>query len=335
MRTSRVCALSSELDVPAMAWLPKFLPQLQRVAYAGGAADKQIPEKMPSFERKTTQTDFSKDAISGQLMGHFEERAGVLHAAIQLQIVFCFLALPNALSSAVHVVVVMILVQHGSDEGKIHYGKLLHFCCFDQPLIEPQPANPKIRNISISAFRKYKYVDGRMAAGFAARPAARRERRFPIRGKVQSFGNLEIDSLRDTEEFFERLRDLLHRAAEIAQEQNIRVDVAHPFRTGVQFSPAEEIIEQRCSVLVRSDLRLVAQAEFGGHLRSARFVPKQYDFRTRMQKRPALNGVALDNADVTLKPLRNGEDRKHLSPYRALEDVSMGRLASPPNPRRT
>jgi hypothetical protein len=120
-----------------MPRLPKFLPQPQYVPHAGSPPNEQIPKKPLRFECQPAEADSSKSSIGSEFVCHFQECVSVSYAAIQAQIVFCFLSLPDTFSSPGHVMVFVILVQDGGDWRKIHNGNLLFSCRLDQPLIEP------------------------------------------------------------------------------------------------------------------------------------------------------------------------------------------------------
>jgi len=175
----------------------------------------------------------------------------------------------------------------------------------DQPVIEPQPPNREIRDGRVKSFRKDERVDSRVVFVLAADFAALLDDAFPLRAKLQLFPHVQIDSLRNHQRPGKCILCPPGRPQKIAHENDVRVDVTHPGKTRSRFRLAEQIAEQRRSVIARRDIRQMPQPKLARYFRRALIIPQKNDFRPRLQSRPALDRVALDDADVPFERLWN------------------------------
>src|SRR5215468_9619551 len=71
--------------------------------------------------------------------------------------------------------------------------------------------------------------------------------------------------------------------------------------------------DENCAEFIFSDIRLVTEFEVFRCLRSAFFVTEQNNLDIRMKQCPALQGVALDHADVPFERLSCGKESQHRS----------------------
>src|SRR5271155_3849702 len=114
-------------------------------------------------------------------MARVEQRESVRCGVIELEIVFRFFALPNPVGAASDMVVIVILVEEGCNAREVDYRVPALFSRLNQPLVEPQTADAKTRNVRICLFGKHENINTRMARWDAAFAAASLKGFLPAR----------------------------------------------------------------------------------------------------------------------------------------------------------
>src|SRR5690349_9628637 len=87
-------------------------------------------------------------------------------------------------------------------------------------------------------------------------------------------------------------------AEKVAGKNDVAIDVTEHGVTRNGLCPSEHVVEEICPELVALDMSFVADAEIAGGLGGALFVAEEDYLDIRMQKRPTLERVALDDVDV-------------------------------------
>ena len=76
--------------------------------------------------------------------------------------------------------------------------------------------------------------------------------------------------------------------------------------------PAKNKIDALCPKFVAFHMRFVAKAKLTGNLGGAVVVAEKNNFNIGMEKRPAFEGVALNDFAVASKRFCGGEQRQHI-----------------------
>lgn len=102
-------------------------------------------------------------------------------------------------------------------------------------------------------------------------------------------------------------------AAKVAHEQDVAIGVTENVARGELLRLVEDAGEVFCAVTVAANFENVADAQFVAYCGGAFFVAKENDFDIGMETFPALQGVALDDGDVSDERLGRGEESQHAS----------------------
>ena len=76
--------------------------------------------------------------------------------------------------------------------------------------------------------------------------------------------------------------------------------------------PAKNKIDALCPEFVAFHMRFVAKAQFARNLDGSGIVAEKNNFNIGMEKRPAFEGVALNDFAVASKRFCGGEQRQHI-----------------------
>ena len=80
---------------------------------------------------------------------------------------------------------------------------------------------------------------------------------------------------------------------------------------GLALHLLEGRVEQGCAELIPCNVRDMSRSKFGCRLFDTVIVAAENNLAVRMEPGPALDGVALDNPDMSLKRLGNREYGQH------------------------
>src|SRR5579864_3199687 len=108
----------------------------------------------------------------------------------------------------------------------------------------------------------------------------------------------------------------LQRRAELRRQQNIAVDITKHVMARDLLRLAKHIIQPFISLFIAFHVRLVPYSQVVCDLSGAGIISKQNHFRVWMQQRPALQGIALDEAAMVTEGLASCKKSQHLSAIR-------------------
>src|SRR5215813_3104 len=148
-------------DLCIAHWRPA---QSEFAAYTMCAMHDHFPNEILCREPLFSKKDASNPAAGLELVRYVRKRVGQTPTAIELEIRFCFLALPNPFRPARNMVVVVVLMNHRCNSAHIHDWQTRNAHCLDQPVIEPQSPDGKVRNVRIHPFLENENVNARRPA---------------------------------------------------------------------------------------------------------------------------------------------------------------------------
>ena len=122
--------------------------------------------------------------------------------------------------------------------------------------------------------------------------------RVPAAPHHQKFGEIGLDGFK--------------RAAKVARINHVAIAVAENVVAGELLCAAKNIVNALCPEFVAFHMRFVAKAKLTGNLGGAVVVAEKNNFNVGMEKRPAFEGVALNDFAVASKRFCGGEQRQHI-----------------------
>src|SRR2546421_3520113 len=111
-------------------------------------------------------------------------------------------------------------------------------------MIEPQPSDREIGDGRVEPLRKSKHVYAVVVFLFAVGFAAPFNAFFPSGIETEFLADVEVYPFRHHQRLWESSLYYLSCAQKVAQENNVRIDVAHPGRTGRRLRLPEHIAQQ-------------------------------------------------------------------------------------------
>jgi hypothetical protein len=240
-------------------------------------------------------------------------RSQVFPAASKLGVAGRFEALENA-GFALHVMVVIVVLVDGEHDGRNVDNRFSRSEGLpDQPVIPASAADGEWGQIGpIETAGKGEVVDPIRGADLSVTGGEVAKFRLP-RGAFVGPGieNIDISALADYEEFLVGGGDSAEGGTEIVKQDNVAIDVANDVVAGQLLGFGEDGMEEDRAEFVALDLRLVAKPKFAGDFRGAFVSAEKNDFVFGVKALPALDGIALDDADVAFKGFRDSEERQH------------------------
>lgn len=179
-------------------------------------------------------------------------------------------------------------------------------------MVKPKPANGKVGNRGVLAFWKNERIDGGVVSLQAGGLCPKLEGVFPSRAEFQRFRNVEIDALRNKKELGKLPPHKVHGADEIIQQDDIGINVGKYRKTCSRFRLVKQIVEERSAEFVRGDVRNMAQAQSLREFSAAFILAEENDLGLRVELSPALDGVALNYADMACEGLGDRKEGKHV-----------------------
>lgn len=292
--------------------MPKSLAQAERIAETGRAPNEQVPGETLYFAEGLAETYFANGTRACEFVGDVEQRIGVLHAAIELKVAVRFLASPDLVSAPGDMVVVVVLVEKRRNPRGVNDRDILQARGFNQPMVKPKAADGKVRNRGVYTLGEDEDVNTGVVFVDTADMGAMLDGFFPIRIESERLGDVQVDTFGDEKRLGELLLHKADGAEETAPEDDIGVHVTErgEMRGGFRF--VEEVAEKGRTEFVGGDVGDMLETQFAGDFCGAFVFAEENDFGAGLEHRPALNGVALDDADVAFEGFRNGKDRQHL-----------------------
>lgn len=104
----------------------------------------------------------------------------------------------------------------------------------------------------------------------------------------------------------------VHGTGEIMQQDDVGIDIAEYRKTSSRFRPVKQIIEERRSEFVRGDVRDMVEVQFPSEFGNTFVLAEENDLRRGLEPRPALDGVALNYADMAFERFGNRKEGKHV-----------------------
>src|SRR5437899_6621773 len=111
-------------------------------------------------------------------------------------------------------------------------------------MIKPQPPDCEFGDTRVEALRKSEHVYAGVVFSFVVGFAAPFNAFFPSGIETEFLADVEVYPFRHHQRLWEFSLYYLSRAQKVAQENNVRVDVAHPGRTGRRLRLPEHIAQQ-------------------------------------------------------------------------------------------
>lgn len=244
-------------------------------------------------------------------MGDVQQSIGVLHAPVELKVSLSLFAAPNLVGTARNMIVVVVLMKEGANQGSVNNGKLLRADGFDQPMIEPKSSNGEVRNRGVHASRENEDVDAGMVFINSRGFCSKLERLLPTCVELKSFWNIQVDALANEKGFGKLPLDKGHSASEITEQNDIGVNVGQYRKARRGLGSVKEIIKERSAELVRGQVGDVADVQFAGDLRSSMVIAEEDHFGLGVEERPAPNSVALNDLNMSSERFRRREKGDH------------------------
>ena len=139
-------------------------------------------------------------------------------------------------------------------------------------------------------------------------------RGLPARAlKIQGYLDIHVPAAAGEQKVFLDAGNGFDGAAEVAHEQDVAVRVAENVVGGHLLGLVKDAGEVFCAVTVAANFGDVTDAQFATDCGGAFLVAEEDDLDVRMERLPALQGVALDDGDVSDEGFRCGEEGEHLS----------------------
>src|ERR1700687_5124451 len=234
-------------------------------------------------------------------------------AVKQRVIPLCFLTLPDAGLAAGMVGIIVVLV-HSLDDGRgIHDAGAGMPRVPHEPVVPSRAPNDERRSILIiETARKSEIIDPLWRTLVIRLKRLAPHGRFPIRGvKIHWLSDIGIPTLSGHQESATESGHTFDCHTKIRKENDVAVDVAQAIVVRQVLRAVENRGEVFGAVFVALHFRHVANSEIAGGLGGALFITEQNHFSGRMNTRPALDGVALNDADVPAKRFRRREKGNH------------------------
>jgi len=129
--------------------------------------------------------------------------------------------------------------------------------------------------------------------------------------EVHSLSQVQVPALPYQKKLLLLPADPFNSLGEVADKDNIRVDITQYWMAADLLSRVKCIVEQWSTILISVHFRDMSGAEFSRHLGNAMLVAKKDNFAGRSQLQPALYGIALDDLDMAREWLWDREDSYH------------------------
>jgi hypothetical protein len=164
----------------------------------------------------------------------------------------------------------------------------------DQPVVEPQATNGKLRNVLEEASIEDKEVHGLSASGPAFRTGSLSERGSPVGiSKSDGLWNLDIQTLADGKKVIIPAQEALECPPKIRSQHDVAVDVAESVKTRGALSLLKKIGDQGHAFRRSLHIREVNSADLPRELSSPFVISQQDDLRLGDAPNPAQNCVTL------------------------------------------
>src|SRR5438552_857339 len=231
----------------------------------------------------------------------------------ELIVALRLLVRPHAFCSDRVISVVVILMDGCDNWRNVNDSGAFHARFPDQPVIPPDAANNELRHFRIEAAPKCEVIHRvtRLLDSLPASegngvgvPTGRREMewggdvRIPAAADHQKFGKIGLNGFK--------------RAAKVARINHVAIAVAENVVASELLCAAKNIVNALCAEFVAFHMRFVAKAQFARNLDGSGIVAEKNNFNVGMEKRPAFEGVALNDFAVASKRFCGGEQRQHI-----------------------
>jgi len=151
--------------------------------------------------------------------------------------------------------------------------------------------------------------------------------------EVNGLRNVGIPALRDHQKAIAPGQGLFESRQEIFEQDDVAVRIADVVVSRNLLSASEHIIDVGQPGFVALDVGFMAETVFGADFSRAVFVAEEDDFHIRVQQRPTLQSVALDDTIVSAKRFAGSKERDHCLCFLNLYREGEWRLVNTKQPK--
>jgi len=183
----------------------------------------------------------------------------------------------------------------------------------DEPVVPAGAADDEFRNFPVvETLEENEVVDplwGPLPVGLNTEMA---NRVFPTcTMEIQGHLGVDAPAAPSEQKFFWELGDGFHGSAEVAHQQDVAIHIAENVVDGDLLSPVEDAGEILGAAAVAANVWNLTDAQLAADRGGAFLVPEENEFDAGVEKFPTLQGVALDDGNLSDERLWRGEEGEH------------------------